>query len=246
MHPFVRIMQRYIEDYCNRHDPSVCLEIMAPGYVVHIGGRHLIGRDERYVPAAAAAFADFPDLRLTVHELHTNGARLVMRFSERGHHRVTGHLACWGGIGLYDWDGERLVENWVEQDYESRRRQVHGFSGPDDLDAAHPDPWGTEPVAEDAEVLAVGRAFLEQGDLLAAPEVVVDESWLHGPARIPVTPVEVRVDDVFGVGDRVAGHVCLVEVGGGFLDLGVILRVRDGEVRSVRAVSDRVALPERR
>ena len=35
----VGIMQRYIEDYCNHHDTSVCRDIMAPHYVVHIAGR---------------------------------------------------------------------------------------------------------------------------------------------------------------------------------------------------------------
>ena len=102
MHPFVRIMQRYIDDYCNRHDTSVCLEIMDPSYVVHIAGRSHVGRDDRYVPAAAAAFAAFPDLRLSVHEVHTNGDRLVMRFTERGRNLASGRVAAWGGIGLYD------------------------------------------------------------------------------------------------------------------------------------------------
>ena len=43
MEPFVAVMRRYIEDYVNPHDVSVCEEIMTPDYVVHIGGRHLAG-----------------------------------------------------------------------------------------------------------------------------------------------------------------------------------------------------------
>jgi predicted ester cyclase len=245
VHPFVRIMQRYIEDYCNHHDTSVCQEIMAPRYVVHIGGRHHIGRDELYIPAASAAFGNFPDLRLAVHELYTNGDRLVMRFSERGHHKDTGNLACWGGIGLYDWDGERLVENWVEQDYASRTAQIFGQRPGDRLDTPHPDPWATTVVPTDAAVEAVGRAFVGRGDLLAAPDVVIDDSWLHGPASVPIAVDHVEVDDLFSVGDRVAAHVRLFDAAGRFLSVSVILRLEGGAVVSVRAVTDRLALAER-
>jgi len=247
VHPFVRIMQRYIEDYCNHHDTAVCPEIMAPQYVVHIGGRHHVGRDEFYIPAASSAFGNFPDLRLTVHELHTNGDRLVMRFSERGHHKDTGNLACWGGIGLYDWDGDRLVENWVEQDYWSRQAQVRGEVPGHALDTPHPDPWSTEPIAGDVAVLAIGRAFVERGDLLAAPDVVIDDSWLPGrpAADLPIRVTRVEIDDLFGVGNRVAAHVGLHDDAGQVLNLAAILAVEQGAVAAVRAVTDRLGMADR-
>ena len=244
MHPFVRIMQRYIEDYCNCHDPSVCLAIMAPEYVVHIAGRDLTGRDELYIPAASAAFAAFPDLRLTVHELHTNGDRLVMRFSERGTNRATGRVAAWGGIGLYDWNGEALITNWVEQDYAARRRQVDGESGTDPVDVAHPDPWSTAPVPASQEAESAARRFIEGLDLLAAPDVVIDDSWLSGPASIPMRPERVEIDDLFSVGELVAAHVTLVE-DRHRLHASVQLRVEGGRVAAVRAVTDRLAMAER-
>lgn len=245
VHPFVGIMQRYIEDYCNHHDTSVCAEIMAPQYVVHIGGRHHVGRDELYIPAASAAFANFPDLRLTVHELYTNGDRLVMRFSERGHHKDTGNLACWGGIGLYDWDGSKLVENWVEQDYFSRKRQVSGDVPGHALDTPHPDPWSTEPVAADAAVEAIGRAFVERGELMHVARIVIDDSWLHPPAAVPIKVDRVEVDDLFSVGDRVAAHMKLFDRAGRFLNVAAILRVHGGEVVDVRAITDRQAMLDR-
>jgi hypothetical protein len=241
MHPLVRIMQRYIEDYCNRHDASVCLEIMAPEHVVHIAGRHHRGRDEQYIPAASQAFANFTDLRLRVHELHTNGDRLVMRFSERGTHRDTGRMAAWGGIGLYDWNGQALTSNWVEQDYASRARQVGGRSPEHALDTAHPAPWSAAVEAPDATALAVGLAFVERGDLLAAPNVVVDDSWLHGPPTIPLTPERVVVNDAFAVGRRVAVHATLAE-GSRELHVAAILSVEGASVTHVRAITDRLTL----
>lgn len=245
VHPFVHVMQRYIEDYCNHHDTSVCQEIMAPQYVVHIAGRHHVGRDELYIPAASAAFGNFPDLRLTVHELYTNGDRLVMRFSERGHHKDTGNLACWGGIGLYDWDGEKLVENWVEQDYLSRKAQVLGEAPGHTLDTPHPDPWSTEPVAANDANEAIARAFVERGDLMMAATVVVDDSWLHPPVVIPIKVDHVEIDDLFSVGDRVAVHAKLHDKAGKLLNVAAILRVHGGEVVAVRAITDRLAMHDR-
>lgn len=245
MHPFVRVMQRYIEDYCNRHDTSVCLEIMDPSYVVHIAGRSHIGRDDRYIPAAAAAFANFPDLRLSVHEVHTNGDRLVMRFSERGRNRETGRVAAWGGIGLYDWNGVALTSNWVEQDYESRRQQVEGIRLTDALDAVPADPWDVAVVPSARTALDVAASWLRSGDLFAADEVVVDDSWLRGAPSLPLEVASVEVDDLFSVGPVVAAHIGLVGVGGGRLNASVILRVAHGKVASVRAVTDRLAFSSR-
>lgn len=245
MHPFVRLMQRYIEDYCNHHDMSVCLEIMDPSYVVHIAGRHHVGRDEFYIPAASAAFGNFPDLRLTVHELYTNGDRLVMRFSERGHHRETGNLACWGGIGLYDWNGSTLTTNWVEQDYLSRKAQVEGTSRSHRLDEPAPDPWNTQPVPADRRAEKIATKFLMNGDLLAAPAVVIDDSWLHGPAAVPIRVKSVHIDDLFSVGSVVAAHVRLIDSGGATLNVSAILRTDGRRVMGVRAVTDRLGMADR-
>ena len=50
-----------------------------------------------------------------------------MRFSEHGASaRHDGAAASWTGLGLYQWNGTRLEENYVEQDYLSRRRQLAG------------------------------------------------------------------------------------------------------------------------
>ena len=156
-------MRRYIEDYVNPHDVSVCEEIMTPDYVVHIGGRHLAGRDDLYIPAAAANFVNFPDLHLVVHEVVTNGDRFAFRFTEIGTH-LDGAACRWAGIGVYRWDGTRLVENFVEQDHLSRKRQLGG-DGPDPVEDVDPDAWSARAEPASAATEAVARAWLDQGDL---------------------------------------------------------------------------------
>ena len=131
MHKFVALMRRYCHDYTNRQDFAACDTIMVPQYTLHMGTHHLTGRDSAYKPATSRQFQQFPGLCLTINEVVTNGDRLCLRFSEHGASmRHAGALAAWSGIGLYKWDGERLTENFVEQDYYSRRGSTRRRSCP--------------------------------------------------------------------------------------------------------------------
>jgi predicted ester cyclase len=207
MEPFVALMRRYCIDYTNRHDQSVCDEIMEPEYVVHISGFDL-PRDAAYKPAVTRVFARFPGLQLQVHELVTNGARLAMRFSEHGAATdADGRFAAWGGIGLYRWNGRKLVENFVEQDFLAQESQL-ATGEPAPLESPHLDPWTStraEPANPEAEALV--RSWLEKGDLRDATTAVIDGSWYAGRAESPIDVQRVEIDDLFSAGERVAFHV---------------------------------------
>lgn len=180
MDPFVALMRRYCIDYTCSHDLSVCDEIMRSDYVVHIAGYDLV-RDASYKPAVERVFARFPALTLTVHELLTNGEQLAMRFSEHGVAPADGgHAAAWGGIALYRWDGERLAECFVEQDFAAQEAQLaSGVCEP--LEPPHVDPWlGTTPAPRDTDAEAVVRAWL---------------------------PADATVNALFSAGEQVAFHV---------------------------------------
>src|ERR1700746_2972705 len=141
--PFVALMRRCCIDYTARHDLSVCDDIMVPGYTLHMGVHHLAGRDGAYKPAAAAQFRQFPGLCLTVNEIICSGDQLALRFT--GHGASARHAAArapWGGFAVYRWNGQRLLENYVEQDYFGRRRQLAG-DGPDPGEPPAVAPWDT-------------------------------------------------------------------------------------------------------
>ena len=254
MEPFVALMRRYCIDYTNSHDQSVCDEIMAPEYVVHISGWSL-PRDAMYKPAVTRVFERFPGLQLEVHELVTNGERLAMRFSEHGAAAdAGGRLAAWGGIGLYRWDGRVLLENFVEQDFAAQEEQL-ASGAPAPLEPAHLDPWQTtraEPSNPSAE--AVARAWLAKGDLRAAPDAVVDGSWYGADAPSPLELEAVDVNVLFSAGARVAFHATQRgRYRGGLpgaepswvgrataLRCAGIAHVEGGEVRAVRVITDRL------
>jgi hypothetical protein len=196
MHPFVALMRTYCIDYTNSHDQSLYDEIMEPDYVVHISGFDL-DRDGLYSRAVADIFERAPGLGLVVHELLLNDDRLCMRFSE--HAAMTTpdgpRLACWAGIGLYKWNGSRLTENYVEQDYLAMQEQL-ATGNPHPLEPPHLDPWTTTaPVSADPGAEATVRAWLEAGAL--------------GDVAAPLDVASVVIDDLFSVGTRVPFHVTL-------------------------------------
>lgn len=250
MEPFVALMRRYVVDYTNRHDTSVCGDIMDPGYTLRMGAHVLQGRDNRYIPAAAVQFKQFPGLTLTVHEIVTNGQQLAMRFSEHGaSDRHYGAVAAWTGIGLYRWDGKRLLENFVEQDYLSRRRQLAARTACG-VEAPATAPWDTAAQPPDARAESLVRTWIEAG--------MPGEIVRHNDGSSPPVLARTRstVDLIFSAGDAVAFRVTQRgEYTGGLdeLDASVIgqeatlhlvgvVHTRDGEIIQGRIVSNRLDL----
>jgi hypothetical protein len=177
-----------------------------------------------------------------------------MRFSEHAA-EPTGELSCWSGIGVYRWNGEQLLENWVEQDYEARQSQIDSGM-PQALEPPHIDPWVTtrsQPV--DPGVEDTLRSWLDNGELRNAEEVTIDDSRNLGLAASPLDVSSVTLHTLFSAGDRAAFHVTqhgayrggLDGVSGGLgkpVDLNCVglVRVEAGSVAAVHAVTGRFEL----
>jgi hypothetical protein len=253
MEPFVALMRRYCLDYTSRHDLTVCDEIMDPGYTLHMGGHHLAGRDEAYKPAASVQFRQFPGLGLTVNEIVCSGDRLALRFTEHGASvRHGGACAAWGGIGLYHWDGQVLLQNFVEQDYFARRRQLAG-DGPDPVERPAVAPWDTVAAAADPAAEAAVREWLAAGDVTDVPGLTVDDGR---PAGRIVAVTETEINDLFSAGDQVAFHVLqhgtlagddpeFGRDGPAELYLAGVVTVARGQVVTGRIIRDRLGLARR-
>ncbi len=257
MSNFVALMRRYVYDYTNRQDFTACDEIMVPGYTLHMGTYDLAGRDSQYKPATTKQFEQFPGLCLTVNEIITNGSRLSLRFSEHGaSRRHNGALASWGGIGLYKWDGERLTENYVEQDYFSRREQLSSGQ-PKPVESPAIAPWDTKAQPENSAAESIVRKLLTDGDLAATPGVVFDDTWTGAPLQRILEPDGAAIDDLFSAGDQVAFRITQsgrvlrdfadAELVGrpAQLHMTGILTVRGGRVSAGRVIRDRLGLHRR-
>ena len=222
MHPFVSLMRTYCIDYTNTHDQTLYDEIMEPDYVVHISGFDL-ERDVSYGPAVTDLYGRAPGLGLVVHEFVLNGDRLCMRFSEHASMPLpdgSRALACWRGIGLYKWNGRRLTENYVEQDYLAMSEQL-ATGTPRPLEPPHLDPWmATEVVQADPAAEDAVRAWLLRGDLADAGHLTIDDSPIGRPYEPVLDVADVVVNDLFSAGARVPFHATLRgPYRGGILDV---------------------------
>lgn len=261
MEPFVALMCRYCIDYTTVHDLSMVDELMADDYRITISGRTM--ELDGYRQAVAAAFARYPTLALSVHDLVLSGDRLAMRFSEHGAAADDpDHVAVWAGISLYRWDGARLRTCRVEQDFVGRDEQTaSGATAP--LEAPHPDPWATtrdEPG--DAAAEAVVRRWLDGFADDAAAAIAAPGVRLLGEGRSPhplLEDVTMHVDDLFSAGTRVAAAVTVAGryAGGlagvdeaslgtpGELPLTLLAEVADDRLVGAEVVRDRWGLVRR-
>lgn len=251
---FLRLMKHYVLDYTNRNDQSQTPAIMEADYVLRMGDYFVRGRDTEYHAATAKQMEQFPNLCLTVHEIATSGERLVMRFSEHGRSRAHDNRGCaWSGIGLYKWNGKKLVMNHVEQDYLARKRQLR-TGIPDLVDHPALSPWNTAAEAPDLDAESVVKTWLESGALAQTPGVLLDDQWTGIAASPLVAQSHVEINDFFSCGKAVAFH--LTQHGGLIpeddvvgeagtpvrLHMAGLVHVENDEVRRGRIVRNRLDL----
>jgi hypothetical protein len=204
--PFVAVMRRYQIEYASVQNIAVCKEVLAPDYTLHVGGNSISGRDETYIPAAEAAFHQFPYIGVLVHEIVTNGESMAVVLTEHGASLRHGlRKACWRGIGVWVWNGKQMTEAWVELDLLARRAQL-ASGEPAPLDPPAIDPWITAELPPSGESERVVRAWLRT-DALNSP----DRRTGHGDNPLSLQPqVDIeQVDEhaLFSAGPHVGFHV---------------------------------------
>lgn len=257
--PLAARLRRYCFAYTASHDPSVCDEIMVADYALYMGEFEIRGRDENYKPAAEKQYRQFPGLGMSVHDLLVTPDRAALHFSEYGRSVLTGNSAAWSGISLYHWDGDRLVDCRVEQDYFARRRQLD-TGRPNPVQSPAHDPWTGPSEEPDPHVEAVTRRWLLAGGLAGLPPGCLDDEAVAEGARIELDRADTDVDilDCFAGAERAAFHVRATGTVTGWPGavpsmIGVravvyyagMVSVRDGEVAEARVISDRLAMERR-
>jgi predicted ester cyclase len=237
------LARRFCVHWLDRADPSVPPEIMTPGYRVHIGTAELDGLDA-YTAGTMGQLTQFPGLLLTVHQLLTDGQQLALHFTEHGASvRHDGRAAAWRGVALFRIEAGRLAENWTQEDYYARRRQLaDGHADP--VPAPAVAPWTTPAARPSAEAEETVRRWLGRPSF---GQVEVDDG-----SALVVEPTSFRVKRLFSAGLAVAfagawrgryrGGLEGVESAGD-VELGAcgMLSTGGGEVSGV-VVTDRLGL----
>jgi predicted ester cyclase len=257
LHPLAAVLRRYSYAYTAAHDFRVCSEIMVDDYVLRMGEHEIRGREAEYIPATTKQYRQYPGLGFTVHELVLGEDRAALHFTEHGRSAVHGGGAAWSGVSMYRWDGRRLIECRVEQDYYGRRTQQRtGRANP--ILSPGLDPWTADPADNDPGAESVVRTWLATGGLGDAPIGSLDDEHAAPARRMLLSQPRTTVLDLFSAGDRVAFHVLLHGTYAGGLDhldgyrhqpaslyVTGLATVRDGQVTDIRAITDRLAAERR-
>jgi predicted ester cyclase len=247
LHPLAALLRRYSFGYTAAHDFAVCRELMVEDYVLRMGEHEVRGRDTAYVPATEKQYRQYPGLGFTVHELVLGEDRAALHFTEHGRSVLHGGGAAWSGISLYRWDGARLVECRVEQDYAGRRAQQRSGRA-HRVQAPGIDPWTVDPSPAGAATESVVRDWLGVGGLADAPAGSLDDEHSAAPDRVLLDGATTTVLDLFAAGDRAAFPVLVEGTRDGrpaALYATGLASVAGGEVVAVRAITDRLAAERR-
>jgi hypothetical protein len=206
LHPLASLLRRYAFAYTGAHDFEVCREIMVSEYALRMGEHEIRGREESYIPATAKQFRQFPGLGFTVHELVLGHDRAALRFTEHGRSVLHGGYAAWRGISMYRWNGQRLAECRVEQDYFARRDQLE-CGTPEMVDSPCIDPWVAPAADPDPDTEAAVRTWLRRGGLSDATIGSLDNERTAEPQRILISRPSTTILDLFTAGRRAVFHV---------------------------------------
>jgi predicted ester cyclase len=240
--PLSALLRRFAVDFLTGQAWGQLPAIMTPDYRLNVGGHVIEGRDERYRPAMLAAFAQFPGLCVTVHDVVMSRDAMAMRFTEHGASaHDAGRCAAWQGVSLFRVRDGLMQTGWAEEDYLARKRQLR--SGVcDAIEAPHRAPWDValQPASVAAE--AIVRAWLASGAVfgsacIATPTTNASEQ--RDPAPGTLLDVEsVVVDELFSAGDRVAFHATATGTyAGGYADLPPDLRGQPAVLRGAGIVT---------
>jgi steroid delta-isomerase-like uncharacterized protein len=187
-----KLFARWFEEMWNRKNYDVAYELVHPAFVAHGAG----GQDVRQGPVgvigqAQAWHTAFPDGRMTVDELITEGEMASIRITFRGTHLgpfeeipPTGKRVETTFIRLLRVVDGMIAEGWGEPDRLGMLQQIGA------LPAGEPAEQPVETVEERNKriVVRIWRDIWNRGDLTAIDEIIGDDYT----GKIPAQPDLVR------------------------------------------------------
>jgi steroid delta-isomerase-like uncharacterized protein len=139
------VIRRWIEAYNNR-DMQAEADVLDPGFVAHVPAAPgpLEGL-EAWRKFTAAFVEAFPDLRLTVEDILSEGDKVAARVVFHGTHRgefqgiaPTGKEVAFSSIEVNRVVGGKVEEHWVELDLLGLMQQLGAIPEPEHSEEASP------------------------------------------------------------------------------------------------------------
>jgi steroid delta-isomerase-like uncharacterized protein len=222
------LFTRYCEQIWNRKDYQVAYELVDPDFVGHGAEEQEMRRGpEAVIGQAQAWLSAFPDGRMTLDDIITEGEMASTRMTFRGTHMGPfGEVPAGGNrvevtsIGINRVVGGKLKESWGEFDLLGLMQQIGAVPEPE----VAPQPPETVEERNKRVALRVWRDVWNKGDLAAIDEIISDNYAGKIPAqpdlvrgkdgfrklmrlyRTAMPDVNLQVRDVLAEGDRVVAY----------------------------------------
>jgi steroid delta-isomerase-like uncharacterized protein len=130
-----RLVKQFYDELYVQHNLAVVYDCLSDNYVCHVdmgSGHEKIDRDlENLRNTVAMFYAAFPDEKITIDDIKTEGYRIVTRWTMRGtqygdfmgiaptHKQVSISGTCIDSV-----EGDKIVESWVKYDLSDLLRQL--------------------------------------------------------------------------------------------------------------------------
>ena len=126
------VVRRLFEEVWNKGNLPVTDELFAPNYAHHDASTPDLGRGPESEKKRATLYRTaFPDLRLTIEDLISEGETVMARWSCRGTHKgdlsgiaPTGKQFTLSGVTIARLAGGKMVEGWVNWDAQGLMQQL--------------------------------------------------------------------------------------------------------------------------
>jgi len=134
------VIRRWIEAY-NERDLEAEADVLAPGFVAHVPAAPGPLKGLEAWRRFSGPFAEaFPDLRLTVEDVVSEGEKVAARVAFRGTHRggefqgirPSGKEVAFSSIELNRVVGGKVEEHWVELDLLGLMQQLGAVPPPEE------------------------------------------------------------------------------------------------------------------
>jgi len=131
------VVRGLIKNFFNSHDPSAARDNLTEAFIFHAGSLGTIQGLDAYMKALAGFFRALPDVRATEQDVVQSEDKVCARFVVEGTHKgelwripATGRLVRWDAIMIYRFEGEKIAEQWANEDWTAVLRDVGYFSPP--------------------------------------------------------------------------------------------------------------------
>ncbi len=126
------LTRRWFEEVWNKKRPEAIDEMMAADGIAYGlgGGANLVG-PEAFKGFYATFIGAFPDIRITVDDIISQGDKVAVRFSIRGTHRgnhlgvpATDREVAFPAMSFVRWRDGQIVEGWNSVDMYGMLQQI--------------------------------------------------------------------------------------------------------------------------